>query len=84
MDSDICQRLAAFKADLAAYDTSTITQKYITYGDCYVLCRNSYFDLKSKVAAHFGFCALMPTLNKHPPVHGKDTSTTIFGTDRNS
>ena len=49
----IGDRMNSFKTDLTEHPVSVMVQKYITYGDCYVLNQAKYFELKSKIATEF-------------------------------
>lgn len=53
MDGEINTRIFDFKKDLKTLDVPLIVQKHITYGDCFVLDQNLYFQLKHEVSRKF-------------------------------
>jgi hypothetical protein len=53
IDPNITARIEAFNDDLAHLTDSLMVQKHITYGDCYVLDQDDYFELKSEVSDRF-------------------------------
>jgi hypothetical protein len=46
-------RLDRFKFDLKKLEVSTIVQKHITFGSCFALEEEAYFELKNEVSKHF-------------------------------
>jgi hypothetical protein len=52
-EEDIQQRLRNFKIDLTRLEISTIVQKHITHGGCFILAEEAYFELKNEIAKHF-------------------------------
>lgn len=51
---DIPARIRQFIGDLREFPVPTLVQKHITYGNCYILDPDMYFQLKSHVATKFG------------------------------
>ena len=51
--ADIPDRARRFQDDLLEFPDSMMAQKYITYGDCYLLGQDDYFELKAEVSAEF-------------------------------
>jgi hypothetical protein len=47
------QRLTAFRNDLPSYEANELVQKHITFGDCFALSQEQYFELKSVVGRQF-------------------------------
>lgn len=54
MSNDVDNRLNQFKKDLIKYTSIQIVRKHIISGDCFILSQDKYFDLRSRVANHFG------------------------------
>ncbi len=52
-DVEIQKRIDRFKSDLSKMHVPAVVRKYITFGDCYILDSDKYFDLKAEVAEHF-------------------------------
>ena len=50
---DVTGRIEEFREDLSNLADTTIVRKYITYGNCYILGEDGYFDLKSEVSDQF-------------------------------
>jgi len=51
-------RRARFKEDLRRHSANSIVDRHVIFGDSYILNKDSYFDLKEQIAAHFDI---------HPP-----------------
>ena len=47
-------RIKLFRDDLRQRDVSELVQRHITYGECYALAQEAYFDLKNRVSQKFG------------------------------
>jgi hypothetical protein len=47
------ERIRVFREDLRTLQVGVIVQKYITFGDCYILEQPTYFELKRRVAKQF-------------------------------
>jgi hypothetical protein len=47
------EKLAAFRNDLAGSEVHQLVQKHITFGDCFALSQDQYFELKSVVGQKF-------------------------------
>jgi len=45
--------MQAFRADLPAISVDEVVRKHITFGLCFALDADAYFDLKQQVATHF-------------------------------
>lgn len=43
-----------FKADLVRFSAAEMVQRHITFGDCFALSNDLYFELKTAVAKEFG------------------------------
>ncbi len=54
MNYKVEERLAKFKVDLIEQPLIQIVRKHIISGDCFILSKDQYFDLRSEVADHFG------------------------------
>jgi hypothetical protein len=50
--------LGRFKADLQKFSADSVVDRYIIFGDSYILDEDSHFALKEEIADHFGI---------HPP-----------------
>lgn len=53
-ESDIASRIVRFQKDLATLNDDTVFQKYIAFGDSYILPTELYFELKHDVSMKFG------------------------------
>jgi hypothetical protein len=42
---DVNERIKHFRDDLPQRDVPELVQKHITYGECYALSRDAYFEL---------------------------------------
>lgn len=49
----ISVEVGTFKADLLQKTTSTVIRRYITFGNCFVLDDDKYFELKLEISEHF-------------------------------
>jgi len=47
-------RIKLFREDLRQRDVPELVQRHITYGECYALSQDAYFDLKNRVSQKFG------------------------------
>lgn len=52
-NSEIAARIQTFLSDLPTLSDDIVVQKYITFGESYILSSNSYFDLKYEIARRF-------------------------------
>ena len=52
-DPNIECRIAAFKDDLAELSDVTMVQKHISFGECYILNPDQYFELKQEISREF-------------------------------
>lgn len=48
------EKINSFRRDLPDWDVPSLVQRYITYGDCFMLSASSYIDLKARIARNFG------------------------------
>lgn len=48
------EKITEFREDLRQRDVPELVQRYITYGDCFALSADAYFDLKKNVGRQFG------------------------------
>ena len=51
--SDISVRVQAFQQDLDLLSDNHMVQKYITFGESYILHQEQYFELKYEISRHF-------------------------------
>ena len=51
--SKISKLIEDFKGDLGALDDNVIVQRYITFGESYVLASSQYFELKYEISKQF-------------------------------
>lgn len=47
------ERRARFKGDLRKFAASSVVDRHVIFGDCYILDKDSYFNLKEQIADHF-------------------------------
>jgi hypothetical protein len=47
------ERIRNFRQDLPQREVTELVRRHITYGDCFMLSANSYYELKALVAQHF-------------------------------
>jgi len=47
------ERRVRFKVDVRKFAASSVVDRHIIFGDCYILDKDSYFNLKEQVADHF-------------------------------
>ena len=52
--AEIGNRIARFQEDLVRLNDDTVFQKYIAFGDSYILTPELYFELKHDIAVKFG------------------------------
>ena len=52
-DPTIESRIAVFKDDLAELSDVTMVQKHISFGECYILNSEQYFELKQAISQEF-------------------------------
>ncbi len=50
---EISERIIDFKCQLPIFDEKTLVRKFLTSGDCYVVDKDTYLDLKTTIADHF-------------------------------
>ena len=46
-------RRARFKIDVRKFSASSVVDRHVIFGDCYILDKDSYFNLKEQIAGHF-------------------------------
>lgn len=51
---NITELIRAFRQDLPRRAVVELVQRHITFGDCYALSPNAYFELKNQVSRKFG------------------------------
>jgi hypothetical protein len=51
------ERIKRFREDLPQRDVTELVQRHITYGECFALSQDAYFDLKNCVGQKFGIHA---------------------------
>jgi hypothetical protein len=49
----ISVQISSFKADLLERNVSVVIRRYITFGNCFILNDDKYFELKSEIAENF-------------------------------
>jgi hypothetical protein len=47
------ERRARFKIDVRKFAAGSVVDRHVIFGDCYVLDKDSYFNLKEQIADHF-------------------------------
>ncbi len=48
------ERIDAFRRDLPFRTVEILVQRHITFGDCFALTPDAYFELKQRIGHHFG------------------------------
>mgnify|MGYP007135454148 CR=1 FL=1 len=52
-EQEIEERRARFKVDVQRLAASSVVDRHVIFGDCYILDKDSYFTLKEQIADHF-------------------------------
>jgi hypothetical protein len=52
-EEKIEERRARFKIDVQRLGASSVVDRHVIFGDCYILDKDSYFTLKEEIADHF-------------------------------